>query len=348
VQEHVKNYYGEILQNSSDLQTSACCTVESPAAHIRSILTDIHDEVNNRYYGCGLIVPEQLKGLNILDLGCGSGRDCYVLSALVGEEGFVTGVDMTPPQLSIARKHVDYHTRQFRYKRPNVTFLQGNLEALELLDLANASFDLIVSNCVINLCTNKDAVLKDVYRLLKPGGEMYFSDVYSDRRIPESLKQDPVLYGECLSGALYWNDFLTSAKLAGFNDPRLVKDNSLLIQNQALAKKIDGINFYSATYRLFKLPDLEEACEDYGQAVIYKGTIEHFPNEFKMDKHHVLPTGKVFPVCGNTYRMLHQSRFMTHFDFLGSWDIHYGIFEGCGNSIPFDSSNKEDVSPSCC
>ncbi len=347
MQEHVRNYYGETLASSADLKTNACCTDEAPPAYIRSILSSIHDKVASRYYGCGLIVPEHVHGLNVLDLGCGAGRDCYLLSALVGEKGMVTGVDMTPQQLAVAKRHIDYHTKQFRYHKPNVRFLQGNLEALHLLDLADASFDLIVSNCVINLCTDKGSVLRDAHRLLKPGGEMYFSDVYADRRVPESLKEDPMLYGECLSGALYWNDFLASAKQSGFLDPRLVKDRPVRIENQELAEKTGAIKFYSATYRLFKLEDLEPACEDYGQAVIYKGTINHHPHEFMLDKLHIIPAGKVFPVCGNTWRMLNETRFNPHFEFIGNWNIHYGIFEGCGSALPF-TSDAENTGSTCC
>jgi arsenite methyltransferase len=88
--------------------------------------------------------------------------------------------------------------------------------------LEPASFDVIVSNCVINLSIDKPAVFSGAFALLKPGGELYFSDVYCDRRLPESVRADPELYGECLGGALYWNDFLPMAKRTGFLDPRLV------------------------------------------------------------------------------------------------------------------------------
>lgn len=347
MQEHVSRYYGETLASSADLQTNACCTEDTPPTYLQTILSSIHQEVTNRYYGCGLIIPEQLEGLNILDLGCGAGRDCYVLSALVGENGSVTGVDMTPQQLAIANQYIDYHTRQFQYHQPNVRFLQGNMETLHLLDLEEASFDLIVSNCVINLCEDKSGILRNAYCLLKPGGEMYFSDIYADRRVPASLTEDPVLYGECLSGSLYWNDFLTLAKQAGFGDPRLVRDRPVQIENPELAEKTGPIKFYSATYRLFKLADLEPACEDYGQAVIYKGTIEHHPHEFILDKHHIIPTGKVFPVCSNTWKMLHETRFKAHFEFIGKGDTHYGLFEGCGDAMPF-TSGTESSATGCC
>jgi SAM-dependent methyltransferase len=346
----VQEYYGKVLQNSDDLQTDACCTEGSMPDHLKPVLAEIHDEVMMRYYGCGLIAPEQLEGLSILDLGSGSGRDAYALAKLVGEKGRVVGVDMTDEQLDVANRHIEYHREKFGYTKSNVTFLKGYLEKLGDLNLEDASFDVIVSNCVINLCEDKAAVLKEAYRLLKPGGEIYFSDVYSDRRVPHELTKDPVLHGECLSGALYCNDFLNIAKTSGFADPRLVTDRPLGISNPAIAARLGNINFYSATYRLFKIDGLEPMCEDYGQAVIYNGTIEHHRNAFSLDGHHYIEKGRVFPVCGNTYRMLSETRFKEHFEFIGDWSIHFGIFPGCGTNIPFGGNNdvSSPTSGECC
>jgi arsenite methyltransferase len=335
VEEFVREYYGEILEQSSDLKTNACCTTEKPPAHVNAALARIHDEVQARYYGCGLVTPEALEGCRILDLGCGSGRDCYLLAQLVGEQGEVVGVDMTEAQLEVAERHRDYHARAFGYARPNVQFQVGHIERLEELPLEAGSFDVIVSNCVINLSLDKAAVLRGAQRLLKPGGELYFADVYADRRVPARVSRDPVMYGECLGGALYWNDFLNLAKDAGFKDPRLVSDRPIEITEPRIAEAVAGMKFFSATYRLFNLSDLEPACEDYGQAVIYHGTIPHHPTSFTLDAHHVLPAGKVFPVCGNTFAMLAETRFREHFDFIGDKSTHYGIFPGCGTAMPF-------------
>ncbi len=169
---------------------------------------------------------------------------------------------MTDEQLATAQCHIDWHMRQFGFAKPNVKFLKGYIEKLGQLGLEPESFELIVSNCVINLSVDKPAVLSGAYDLLKPGGELYFADVYCDRRLPESVRGDPMLYGECLGGALYWNDFLPMARRAGFLDPRLVTSHPIEIKNEAMQRKLGQAKFFSATYRLFKLDGLEPACED--------------------------------------------------------------------------------------
>lgn len=347
-QELVQAYYGQELQSSADLKTSACCDADAVPGWLKPLLARVHPEVSSRYYGCGLVCPPLLEGCRILDLGSGSGRDVYLLAQLVGSSGEVVGVDMTPEQLEVARRHQAFHAEQFGFA--NVRFLEGQIEALEALDLEPASFDVIVSNCVLNLSTDKPAVLRGAQRLLKPGGEFYFSDVYADRRLPEAVQSHPVLYGECLGGALYWNDFLRMARAAGFADPRLVSDRPLEITEPQLAALVGEARFYSATYRLFNIPELEDACEDHGQAVIYRGSILEAPTRLEFDKHHSIEAGRVFPVCGNTYRMLQQTRFAPHFEFIGGFDQHYGLFEGCGSAIPFDATTASAASApvSCC
>jgi len=344
----VQAYYGQELSCTADLKTSACCDADAVPAWLRPLLARIHPDVLQRYYGCGLVCPPLLEGCRILDLGSGAGRDVYALAQLVGPSGSVVGVDMTPEQLAVAREHLAFHAEQFGYA--NVTFLEGTIEALEALPLDPGSFDVVVSNCVLNLSTDKAAVLQGVKRLLKPGGEMYFSDVYVDRRLPEAVRRDPVLYGECLGGALYWNDFLRLARGAGFLDPRLVSDRELRITEPALAPLVGEARFFSATYRLFHIPELEDACEDHGQAVIYRGLIPELPTRLEFDKHHSIEAGKVFAVCGNTFRMLQQTRFAPHFSFIGDFDRHYGLFEGCGSAIPFDRTltTSASAAASCC
>ncbi len=348
IHEDVQEYYGSELQKSEDLKTNACCTLVKPPKHILEALRLVADEVQAKYYGCGLTIPSAVEGLRILDLGSGSGRDCYIAGKLVGEKGYVVGVDMTDQQLKVANDHIAYHREAFGYAQSNVEFIKGNIEKLDELNLEKSSFDIIISNCVINLASDKQKVLNDAFELLKPGGEMYFSDVYSDRRVPQTLQNDRVLWGECLSGALYWNDFLNIAKKAGFTDPRAVEDRRITIENEEVEALVGDISFYSVTYRLMKIDGLESDCEDYGQAVAYRGGIPENEMAFLLDDHHYFPKGKMMTVCGNTYKMLHDTRFKQYFDFYGTWDVHYGIFEGCGGNMPFTSSLESGEVGSCC
>ncbi len=200
--EVVKDYYGKVLRSSEDLKTSACCDGGDVPPHLEALLDNVHEEVRAKYYGCGIVVPAALASARVLDLGSGSGRDVYLIAQLVGADGEVVGVDMTDEQLATAKAHVDWHMRRFGHGRPNVKFLNGYIEKLGALGLPQASFDVIVSNCVINLSVDKLAVLRGAFDLLKPGGELYFADVYCDRRLPVHVRADPLLYGECLGGAL--------------------------------------------------------------------------------------------------------------------------------------------------
>ena len=350
----VKKYYGETLQSGKDLLTDACCTSDAMPAYAREILAAIHPEVKSKYYGCGLVLPEKLNGAKILDLGSGAGQDCFILSKLVGETGSVVGVDMTDEQLEVARQHEDFHRQAFGYQTANTKFLKGYLEKLDELDLPENHFDVIVSNCVINLCEDKEAVLKACHRLLKEGGEVYFSDVYSDRRIPESLRKDPILYGECLSGALYHRDFIQLAQRSGFSQPRRVKGRPLAIRHAETQKKLGAHRFHSVTYRLFKVAGLEQECEDYGQAVKYMGTLPQAPDQFALDESSSFETGKVTPVCGSTFDILKASRFAGDFQFYGDNSVHFGPF-ACGGSsssqaIAAGASSQPGASPSgsCC
>ncbi len=346
--ENSRDYYGKVLEGSQDLKTDACCTAEAPPPAIMAAMRNVHEEVRARYYGCGLVSPQAIAGAHILDLGSGSGQDAYILAQLVGENGSVTGVDTTPEQLAVANRHIEWHREKFEFARSNVAFMEGDIERLDELDLPQGHFDVIVSNCVINLVADKAAVFAAAHRLLKQGGELYFSDVYADRRVPAELLDDPVLHGECLSGALYWGDFVKLAKEAGFADPRLVTSRPLGIGDQKIAEKLDGIAFHSATYRLFKLDGLEPECEDYGQAVRYKGTVTGEERVFELDGHHLIEAGRIFPICGNSWKMLAETRFAQHFEFFGDFSKHYGVFPGCGTDSPFSASVESNEAAGCC
>ncbi|XXQ34923.1 Methyltransferase domain-containing protein [Plasmodiophora brassicae] len=285
--EMVKNYYGKTLSSSDDLKTTACCTASAPHPAIREALRHVPDEVIRKYYGCGSPTPMGIEGSH----GLGSGRDCYVAAFLVGKEGSVIGIDMTEEQIEVARSNIAEFAANIQYA-PNVRFALGFIEDIRGAGVADESIDIVISNCVVNLSPAKDAVLKGVYQCLKPGGEFYFSDVYCDRRLPDSVRRDEILLGECLGGALYVNDFIRLAKQAGFADPRVLSKAPINVTDPALKEKLGLANFYSITFRLFKLDNLETLCEDYGQIAVYKGTIPGHTHSYALDDHHVLESGK--------------------------------------------------------
>lgn len=343
ISESVQNYYGQVLQSSQDLKTSACCTLDAMPWHLRPFLSDLHPEVVSRFYGCGSPLPPALEGRTVLDLGCGSGRDCYLLSRLVGESGQVIGVDMTEEQLAVAKRHCDWHAERYGYKRSNVKFIQGHIEDLASAGIADNSIDVVVSNCVINLSPDKRQVLAEIFRVLKPGGELYFSDVYADRRIPQSLKLDPVLLGECLGGALYWEDFRRIMQDLGCPDMRVVKENPITLDDPEVAAKIGMVAFRSITVRAFKLP-LEDRCEDFGQVAVYKGSIAEHAHAFDLDDHHHFETGRPLRICGNTADMLGSSRYAEHFDLWGDKSTHFGLFD----CAPPNKSLSLESGSACC
>jgi len=324
----LKDYYGKQLQHSNDLKTNACCCdADAMPPAIRAILKLIHPEVTDRFYGCGSPIPPLLEGKTVVDLGCGTGRDAYILAKLVGETGRVIGVDMTDEQIAVAQKHIEFHTKAFGYSQPNIEFRQGFIEELQALGIADNSVDLVVSNCVINLSPDKTSVFREIFRVLKPGGELYFSDVFSDRRIPPALRSDPVLHGECLSGAMYTEDFRRLLTSLGYPDYRVVSQAPITIDHAETETKIGMTTFTSVTVRAFKLGTLDDICEDYGQVAIYKGTIADHPHHFDLDDHHRLHTGKPMLVCGNTAAMLAETRFVDHFTIIGDHANHYGPFD---------------------
>jgi arsenite methyltransferase len=326
ITESVRDYYGRVLKSSADLKTSACCLAETLPRHVADVLKDVHPEVKERFYGCGSPIPPALEGATVLDLGCGSGRDCYVLSKLVGRSGRVIGLDMTDEQLAVARRHRDYHAQRFGFA--NTDFRQGYIEDLVAAGIADASVDLVVSNCVINLSPDKPRVFREIFRVLKPGGELYFSDVFADRRIPAPLAQDPVLLGECLGGALYVEDFRRLMQQSGCADARVVSSAPLALNNADLERKAGNIRFSSMTIRAFKLP-LEDRCEDFGQVATYRGTLAESPHAFDLDDHHHFESGRPMLVCGNTADMIGRTRYARHFQVTGDKTVHYGLFD-CG------------------
>ncbi|RUS77594.1 hypothetical protein EGW08_014633 [Elysia chlorotica] len=309
-EEAVKSYYGKTLKTSSDLKTTACTSQPGKLPkYVRDALSLVHEEVTSRYYGCGPVFPTALQEASVLDLGSGSGQDCYILSKLVGPKGKVVGLDMTDEQLEVANKYIDYHTKLFNFPTPNIRFVKGYMEKMEEAGLESNQFDIIVSNCVINLSKDKRAVLSEALRVLKVGGELYFSDVYADQDLPPSIREHEELWCECVVGALYWKDLYKLAKEIGFSTPRLVTAGIFDIEDKSYKEFLGDAKFVSVTYRLFKLPDtsLEDAT------VTYNGGIEGFEEEFNFDHGIVFKKDEECNVKAGLASILTHSRYQKYF-----------------------------------
>ena len=329
------------------MQTNICsCASDAMPDYLKEVRKELPDEIVTRFYGCGSPIPKAIEGKTVLDLGCGTGLDCYILSKLVGENGRVIGVDMTDSQLEVAKKYQDEMAEKFGYSKSNVEFHKGYIEDLKSLGIEDASVDVVISNCVINLFPFKEEVFKEIWRVLKRGGELYFSDIFADRRIPEEISQNEILRGECLGGAMYREDFRRLMTKIGWAEFRYLSSAKQSIGNKDIENLAGNINFYSDTISAFKIPDLmEDLCEDYGQVAIYKGGIRENDHFFDLDNHHRFFLNKPELVCGNTAAMLEETRYRKYFEIIGNRDNHFGTFAGCATirSISADDGEGSEV-----
>lgn len=335
--QQIKDYYSKMtIDNGGKMVTHTCsCGVDSIPKYIRDIVAQLPDEITSRYYGCGSPVPLGLEGCTVLDLGCGTGEDVYVCSKLVGPAGKVIGIDMNEDQLAIARKHQDEIALMWGYN--NVEFIEGYIE--DLSAVPDESVDVVISNCVINLSPDKEQVFREIWRVLKVGGELYFSDIFADRRIPEALNRDLVLSGECLGGAMYIEDFRRMMRKVGWEDFRYITSSAATIDNPEIEAKVGNIRFSSRTIRAYKLPDIQEdICEQYGQVATYRGGICYSEDYYDLDDHHRFFKDQPMLVCGNSCSYVQDTRFGKYFDIQGDRSKHFGPFEGCGNAPSVDGA----------
>ncbi|KAJ1897077.1 hypothetical protein LPJ66_003602 [Kickxella alabastrina] len=305
----VKDYYGKVLQTTNDLKTSACTGSSKPHPIVCRLLRTLPQAVTDKFYGCGNPLPLGIAGKDVLDLGSGSGRDCYVAAALVGPQGSVTGVDMTDEQLQTARENIDAFGQTLGYQ-PNLKFLTGYIEALEDAGVANESKDICISNCVVNLSPNKPQVLAGVYTALRSGGEFHFSDMYSDRTVPESVRQHEELHGEGLTGALFANEFERIVKKIGFVSPRVLSIRHISIFDEQFKQLVGDTNYFSITYRLFKVPS---AIGDANCTATYLGTVEGHEERYLLDIDNSFDTNVPRRVSANTATILKESWLAKYF-----------------------------------
>ena len=326
IHDEVREYYGRTLGGSDDLHTDAPhCEAVPPPKYVLDVMPLIADEIIARFYGCGSPIPPALEGCTVLDLGCGTGRDVYVLSKLVGPTGRVIGVDMTPEQLEVAQRYQDEQAARFGFERSNVEFRLGYIEDLAAIGIEDESIDLVVSNCVVNLSPFKELVMSEVYRVLKPGGELYFSDVYASRRLPEELRDDPILHSECLGGATYAEDFRQLMRRAGWPHVVWTVDDPMNVGDLAIETRVGFTSFRSRTIRAIKCDGLEETEEDYGQHATYLGGMPEMPRYFDFDSDLRFVKGKSRAISGNTARMLEASRYGAFFE-VSPARLHRGAF----------------------
>ncbi|MGV1100805.1 DUF5714 domain-containing protein [Thiovibrio sp. JS02] len=228
--------------------------IANPFAPAQALATFIPAESRKKSYGCGSPVQDAAprSGEVLVDLGSGSGVECFLAAAEVGPRGRVYGIDMTDEMLNLANKSKKEVIARLGYD--NLEFKKGFLEALPLAD--NCA-DVVISNCVINLSPDKRRTFHEVFRVLKPGGRMVVSDIVTDRPIPVRIRNNEKFRGECLGGALLQEDLLAMLRGCGFSGARLVK--------RFPYRREGGVQFYSLTFRVVKPVAAQEV------EVIYRG-----------------------------------------------------------------------------
>lgn len=303
-------------------EAALCCPVD----YDRGLLEMLPQEIIDKDYGCGDPSRYVQSGDTVLDLGSGSGKICYMAAHLVDEGGRVIGVDMNDDMLALARKYQGQMARKLGEDR--VRFVKGYIHDLAL-DLAamedhlaahpvntahelaalqawqarqrrerpliaDAAVDLVISNCVLNLVidTAKPQLVREIFRVLRPGGRIAISDIVADGEVPPHLKADPTLWSGCISGAFGEQEFVQAFVDAGFQAVRIDKWSAEAWQ------VVEGIEFRSVTVTAVK-PEGRE-CLDYGHAVIYRGPFA----EVRDEEGHIFPRGERIAVCARTYKAL--------------------------------------------
>ena len=235
LKELVKQKYSEIALQDKETNMSSCCGSGGCSTEVYNIMSDDYTTLEGYHpdadlgLGCGL--PTQFakikKGDVVIDLGSGAGNDCFVARAETGETGKVIGIDFTPAMIDKAR--INAEIRGFH----NVEFRAGDIEKMPVT--SNIA-DVVVSNCVLNLVPNKDAVIKDINRVLKPGGHFSISDVVLVGDLPEALTEAAEMYAGCVSGAIQKETYLGLIKENGFSNITIQKEKAIIIPDDILSK----------------------------------------------------------------------------------------------------------------
>ncbi len=235
VKELVRQKYSEIALQDKDTNTASCCGAGGCSTEVYNIMADDYTTLEGYNpdadlgLGCGL--PTQFakikKGDVVIDLGSGAGNDAFIARNETGETGKVIGIDFTPAMIDRARQNNE--VRGYN----NVEFRQGDIEKMPVT--ANTA-DVIVSNCVLNLVPNKDGVIKDIYRVLKPGGHFSISDIVLEGQLPKQIQEAAEMYAGCVAGAIQKQVYLELIEANGFKNLTVQKDKAIIIPDDILSQ----------------------------------------------------------------------------------------------------------------
>ncbi len=238
-EENVRKVVREGYAKVAKSNRSCCCTSNPCDSNASSVSKDISRRVGyseeemssvpegaNLGLGCGnpIALASLKKGETVLDLGSGGGFDCFLAANKVGKTGKIIGVDMTPEMLDKARENA----RKGKYD--NVEFRLGEIENLPVAD---STVDVVISNCVINLSTDKKRVFQEAFRTLKPGGRLMVSDIVLSKKLPEIIKRNVQAYVGCISGAEMKGKYLQMIEDAGFKEVKITEENQFPVENMA-------------------------------------------------------------------------------------------------------------------
>lgn len=269
LKELVKQKYSEIALQDKETNQASCCGAGGCSTEVYNIMSDDYSQLEGYNadadlgLGCGL--PTQFakikKGDVVIDLGSGAGNDAFIARHETGETGKVIGIDFTPAMIEKARQNAE--VRGFN----NVEFRQGDIEKMPVT--ANTA-DVIVSNCVLNLVPNKDGVMKEIYRVLKPGGHFSISDIVLEGELPEQIKNAAEMYAGCVAGAIQKNVYLEIIENSGFTNVTVQKDKAIVVPDDILLQflpedelekfKNSGTGIRSITVYAEKPNKSAEAC----------------------------------------------------------------------------------------
>lgn len=239
VKELVRQKYAEIALQDKDTNTASCCGAGGCSTEVHNIMADDYTSLDGYNadadlgLGCGL--PTQFakikKGDVVIDLGSGAGNDAFIARHETGETGKVIGIDFTPAMIERARQNAEARGVH------NVEFRQGDIEHMPVT--ANTA-DVVVSNCVLNLVPNKDAVIKEIYRVLKPGGHFSISDIVLEGELPKQIKEAAEMYAGCVAGAIQKQVYLELIEANGFKNITVQKDKAIIIPDDILSNYLSA------------------------------------------------------------------------------------------------------------